>query len=96
MCSQSNVLPQISGTMSWWALAMVLNPDVQKMAQAEIDAVVGRDRLPTMDDVDKLVYLQAMLKEVLRWHPVGPLGMQHTSSEVCGVSLCTIWCNHRD
>ncbi|KAH9890551.1 cytochrome P450 [Cubamyces lactineus] len=71
----------ISGTMSWWALAMVLNPDAQKTAQAEIDTVVGRDRLPTMDDVDKLVYVQAMLKEILRWHPVGPLGMQHTSSE---------------
>ena len=69
---------------------MVLNPDAQKKAQAEIDAIVGRDRLPTMEDVDKLVYVQAMLKEVLRWHPVGPLGMQHTSSEVSGVSLYAI------
>ncbi|OSD02067.1 cytochrome P450 [Trametes coccinea BRFM310] len=71
----------LAGVMSWWALAMVLYPDVQKKAQAEIDSVVGRTRLPSLEDLDKLVYVKAMLKEALRWHPVGPLGMQHRSTE---------------
>ena len=64
----------MSGTMAWFMLAMVLYPDAQKKAQEEIDAVVGRGRLPSFDDLDKLVYIRAMVKETLRWHPVGPLG----------------------
>jgi hypothetical protein len=53
---------------------MVLNPDVQKKAQAELDAVVGNDRLPVMDDRPHLPYLDALLMEVLRYHPIGPMG----------------------
>ena len=55
-------------------LAMVLYPDVMKRAQAEIDSVVGRDRMPTYADEPHLPYVRAMVKEVLRWRPVGPLG----------------------
>ena len=56
-------------------LAMTLYPDVQKQAQAELDSVVGTDRLPTLDDRHRLPYLEAVVNEVLRWNPVGPLGM---------------------
>lgn len=52
-------------------------PDVQKKAQHEIDGVVGRDRLPTYDDWDSLPYTEAILREVLRWRPVLPLGVPH-------------------
>jgi cytochrome P450 len=52
---------------------MTLYPDVQRRAQAEIDRVVGNSRLPNYSDHDELPYLQAVLKEVLRWHPVTPL-----------------------
>lgn len=55
-------------------LAMVLYPDVMRTAQAEIDEVVGRDRLPNFGDYDKLPYINAIVKEVLRWRPVLPLG----------------------
>ena len=55
-------------------LAMVLYPDVMKRAQAEIDSVVGRDRMPTFADEPHLPYVRAMVKEILRWRPVGPLG----------------------
>ena len=47
--------------MSWWIFAMVLYPEVQKRGQAEIDAVVGRDRLPTFADFDKLPYIRGMV-----------------------------------
>jgi cytochrome P450 len=52
---------------------MTLYPDVQRKAQEEIDLVVGNSRLPDYSDEDKLPYIQAVLKEVLRWHPVTPL-----------------------
>lgn len=53
---------------------MLLYPDVQKKAQAAVDRVIGKDRLPTYDDFDSLPYVHAIIKEVLRWQPVTPLG----------------------
>ncbi|KAI0753473.1 cytochrome P450 [Daedaleopsis nitida] len=58
-------------------LAMVLNPDVQKRAQAEIDRVVGSERLPDYTDRAQLPYVSAVMKEVLRWHSPGPTGVPH-------------------
>jgi phospholipid N-methyltransferase len=43
---------------------MVLNPEVQKRAQEEIDAVVGGDRLPNFDDRPSLPYIEAVFREV--------------------------------
>lgn len=54
---------------------MVLNPEVQAKAQAEIDRVVGKDRLPDFDDRPSLPYLDAVLRETLRWYPVAPFGL---------------------
>ena len=56
-------------------LALVLYPDVQKRAQAELDTVIARDRLPTFDDRPHLPYVDALCGELLRWHMVAPLGM---------------------
>jgi cytochrome P450 len=55
-------------------LALLLFPEVQERAQAELDSVVSRDRLPTYDDKPRLPYIEAMSKELLRWHIVTPLG----------------------
>ncbi|KAG2117033.1 cytochrome P450 [Suillus discolor] len=52
-------------------------PDVQRKAQAEIDAVVGPDRFPTFADRDSLPYTNALVKEILRWHVVSPAGLPH-------------------
>jgi cytochrome P450 len=60
---------------------MILFPDVQKKAQEEIDRVIGADRLPTTDDRSALPYVEAIVKEVLRWHPVAPMGLPHMSTE---------------
>lgn len=53
---------------------MLLHPNVQKRAQAELDSVVGRERLPTFADRAALPYVEAVVKETLRWQPVVPLG----------------------
>jgi cytochrome P450 len=53
---------------------MVLYPDVQTRARAEIDQAVGHDKMPCLDDRASLPYLDAILCEVLRWYPVFPLG----------------------
>ncbi|KAI9435067.1 cytochrome P450 [Lactarius indigo] len=70
-----------SGVLAWWMLAMVTYPEVQKRAQAELDAVVGRSRTPTFADFQHLPYIRAMVKEALRWRPVDPVGLPHFSTE---------------
>ena len=65
---------QTLSTFLVFHLAMVLNPEVQAKAQAEIDRVVGKDRLPNFDDRPALPYVEAILRETLRWHPVAPFG----------------------
>ncbi|TFY81372.1 hypothetical protein EWM64_g2644 [Hericium alpestre] len=61
-------------TLSVFFLAMAKYPEAVKKAQAEIDAVIGNDRLPTFEDRDKLPYVNALAKEVIRWGPTAPLG----------------------
>ncbi len=58
---------------------MLLYPEVQAKAQAEIDAVIGDDRLHRFDDRERLSYVNALVLEVLRWHTVAPTG-QYMSS----------------
>ncbi|KIK95117.1 hypothetical protein PAXRUDRAFT_827339 [Paxillus rubicundulus Ve08.2h10] len=68
------------GTLACFVLAMVLNPDVQRRAQADIDMVVNMDRLPNFGDRPSLPYIDAVLREVMRWRPVAPLGLPHATS----------------
>ena len=70
-----------STTLMWWTLAMVAFPQVQRRAQAELDNVVGRIRLPTFADAPRLPYVRAVIKEVLRWRPPLPLGVPHKAAE---------------
>ncbi|KAA8516210.1 hypothetical protein F0562_019389 [Nyssa sinensis] len=57
-----------------WVLArMVLHPDVQSRVHDELDKIVGRSRAVMESDVSAMVYLPAVVKEVLRLHPPGPL-----------------------
>ena len=53
---------------------METHPEIQKRAQAEIDAATGGDRLPLPDDEGSMPYLAAIIKETIRWSPVAPLG----------------------
>jgi len=70
-----------SVVMAWWTLAILAYPETQARAQAELDAVVGRTRLPTFADYPHLPYIRAMVKEALRWRPVDPVGLPHRSIE---------------
>ncbi|XP_020231640.1 cytochrome P450 78A7 [Cajanus cajan] len=57
-----------------WVMAeLVLNQQVQTKLRDELDKVVGNKREVTNSDVIKLAYLEAVVKETLRVHPIGPL-----------------------
>jgi cytochrome P450 len=59
-------------------LALVLYPEVRIRGQEELDRVVGRDRLPTIDDRPALPYIEGIFKETVRWNPVVPGGAVHS------------------
>ncbi|BFG31419.1 hypothetical protein CerSpe_176940 [Prunus speciosa] len=90
-----------------FAMAEVMNkPEVMQKAQQELDAVVGKHNIVEESHIHKLPYLQAVMKETLRLHPVVPLLIPHSPSETCTVGGYTIpkgsqvfinaWAIHRD
>ncbi|KAK0444635.1 cytochrome P450 [Desarmillaria tabescens] len=66
----------VSAMISFLML-MARYSEVQERAQAEIDDVIGRDNSPRTTDLSKLVYLPAVLKEILRFAPVANLALPH-------------------
>jgi cytochrome P450 len=67
--------------MAWWTLAMIAYPETQSRAHAELDSVVGRERLPSFADYPRLPYVRSMVKEILRWRPAAPLAAPHRLTE---------------
>ena len=66
----------------YWAMALMAeHPEVQTKAQAEIDRVVGRNRLPTIDDRGTLPYTEATLYEIMRYSSVAALGIPHATTK---------------
>jgi cytochrome P450 len=59
--------------MSFFVAALI-RPEIQTIAQKELDAVTRRARLPTFEDRSSLPFVDAICKEILRWRPVVPMG----------------------
>ncbi|EXJ72416.1 uncharacterized protein A1O5_04920 [Cladophialophora psammophila CBS 110553] len=71
-----------ASTLSSAILAIITNQEVLTAAHAELDAVIGPDRLPGYMDEPSLPYIKAICKEALRWRPVAVLGgTPHASTE---------------
>ena len=68
---------QTATVMTWFMLAMIAYPEVQKKCQEELDRVIGRSRMPTFRDRESLPYLRATLRELLRWRTPAPVGEQY-------------------
>ncbi|KAI0807274.1 cytochrome P450 [Fomes fomentarius] len=62
-------------------LAMTLYPEIQEKARKELDRVVGSHKLPDFSDQPSLPYLDAIVRETLRWNPVVPLDVPHMLTE---------------
>jgi len=69
-------------SMEWLIYILIRHPRVQKKLHAELDAVIGPDRLPTYDDVkNKLPYLNAVILELFRFKHFAPFGIPHHTTK---------------
>jgi len=64
-------------TLQGFVYRMVTNPEAQKRAQAQIDAVVGTDRLPDFEDRESLPLIEAIVRETIRAMPTVPVNLPH-------------------
>ncbi|BFI28446.1 protein MpCYP829-like14 [Marchantia polymorpha subsp. ruderalis] len=79
-----------------WAITEILrHPNIMERLQSELDDVIGKERLVEEADLKNLEYLQAVVKETLRLHPVVGLGIPHFSTEATKVSGYDIPANTR-
>ncbi|PIA38273.1 hypothetical protein AQUCO_02800151v1 [Aquilegia coerulea] len=62
-----------NATTEWAMSELLRNPNIMRNVQAELDQVVGQNRKFEESDIEKLHYLQAVVKETLRLHPPVPL-----------------------
>nr|GMD89094.1 cytochrome P450 CYP82D47-like [Ipomoea batatas] len=70
-----------------WALSLIMNhPHVLKIAQEELDRVVGKERKVNESDIGHLMYLRAIVKETFRLYPGGPLGVSRIFTKDCTMS----------
>lgn len=70
-------------TMIWTITLLLKNPSVLEKAQAEVDAIVGKERILKESDIANLPYLQAIVKETLRLYPPAALLIPHAAREDC-------------
>lgn len=66
-------------TLEMFVMAALENPAQMRAAQAEVDRVVGRGRLPSQEDEKDLPYVRAVVEETLRWRPIIIAGVPHAS-----------------
>ncbi|KAK7464944.1 hypothetical protein VKT23_006152 [Stygiomarasmius scandens] len=67
--------------MQWFSALIPAYPEIQKKAQDELDRVVGRNRLPVVEDEKNLPYIHAIIKEVERCHNPFWLGTPHVNTQ---------------
>ncbi|KAL3813650.1 hypothetical protein ACJIZ3_014918 [Penstemon smallii] len=93
-------------TMEWAISALLNHPDKLDKARAEVDSLVGNERLIDESDISHLPYLQNITSETFRLFPAAPLLVPHESSADCKIAGYDIpkgtilqvnaWAIHRD
>ncbi|KAF8883317.1 cytochrome P450 [Gymnopilus junonius] len=70
-----------SSVVQWFSALIPAYPEIQARAHEELDRVVGRDRLPTVEDEKNMPYIHAIIKEVERCYNPFWLGTPHVNTQ---------------
>jgi len=70
-------------TLTWVICLLLRNPHALAKAKEELNNQIGDERFISDSDINKLVYLQAIVKETLRLYPPGPLSAPREFTEDC-------------
>jgi cytochrome P450 family 2 subfamily U polypeptide 1 len=70
-----------STSLRWGLLYMMMHPDIQRKVQQEIDDVIGRERLPSMEDKLRMPYTEATLLEISRKGTINTPFLPHSTTE---------------
>ncbi|XP_030539388.1 trimethyltridecatetraene synthase-like [Rhodamnia argentea] len=73
-------------SVEWIMCELLKNPRILDKATRELDNVIGRERWVQEADVASLPYLDAVIKETMRLHPVGAFIGHHFASQDCRVN----------
>lgn len=83
-----NMMPQTDGvatTVKFFLLIVANRPEIQAGIHEELDRVVGREAIPTVDDRDRLPYTFAAIAESMRYRTASPMSIAHQASQDVGV-----------
>ncbi|GMJ07287.1 TRANSPARENT TESTA 7, CYTOCHROME P450 75B1 [Hibiscus trionum] len=73
-------------TVEWAISELIKQPQLLTKATEELDRVVGRERWVEEKDIPQLPYLDTIMKETMRKHPVAPLLVPHMAMKDCNVA----------
>ncbi|GMI96210.1 cytochrome P450, family 76, subfamily C, polypeptide 4 [Hibiscus trionum] len=79
-----------SGTLEWAMAELLRNPHVLRKAKNELEQVIGKSKPIEECDINRLPYLQAIIKETFRMHPVIPLLLPrkaNSDANLCGFTV---------
>lgn len=70
----------LSTALQWIILILVKYPEMQKRLQQEVDKVVDRSHLPSIEDQVQLPFVMAFIYEVMRYSSFVPLTIPHSTT----------------
>ncbi|KAL8110711.1 hypothetical protein AgCh_026450 [Apium graveolens] len=71
--------------IQWLISELLRHPRVMKKVQNELEQVVGMDKMVKESDLESLKYLDMVIKESFRLHPVAPFLLPHECIEDCTI-----------
>lgn len=83
-------LDTVSTALHWLLLLLVKHPDMQIKLQQLIDQVVGRGRLPEVEDRAQLGYVDAFIYETMRFTSFIPITIPHSTTSDVTIEGCLI------
>lgn len=79
-----------SNTLAFGLIYMVHNPATASKVRAELDTIVGRSRMPSLNDRPSLPFTEAVLNEIQRIANVAPVGVVRRCMQTTKLGSFTI------